>query len=213
MPIMSKWPKKPLLAVLAALTAVGLAIPSAWADTTAPGAEQPGIKVTDPSANDDMVIDMNGRNDGREANSGSNLELSDEGAGGMGRQRSMSRAASPNQALVKGQIMSGVHDIEDPSTSVYVGGNMRQVTGTETEGSVVVNGNLYIGPGAIGQGLLAGKVMWGMGFNPPAGADMLAIGGDYINYTGVNPQWVGGATRIGGKMEWATGAVKNQNNN
>ena len=32
---MSKWPKKPLLAVLAALTAVGLGVPCAMADGTA----------------------------------------------------------------------------------------------------------------------------------------------------------------------------------
>ncbi|MBT1162537.1 choice-of-anchor A family protein [Bifidobacterium sp. SO1] len=44
---------------------------------------------------------------------------------------------------------------------------------------------------------LAGKVMWGMGFQPPANADMVNVGGDvYDNNTNITG--VGGNTRIGG---------------
>ena len=205
-----------LLAALAATATLATGITaSAWGDTLMPGEDQPASRMLDPHANDDMVKDYGGGGDGREADSTSNLTDSDQSTKNTGRSRSAARSAS-NKTLAEGQITSGVHDVTDPATSVYVGGNLLQKAGTETEGSVVVNGNMYIGgtnDTTISQGHLAGKVMWGLGYNPPAGADMLAIGGDFINRTN-NPQWVSGATRIGGKMAWGDGNTgKNQNNN
>lgn len=62
----------------------------------------------------------------------------------------------------------------------------------ESEGSIVVDGNLT---NIKGLASLAGKAMWGMGFQPPANATMLAIGG---NLTGEYRTFAGGNMRIGG---------------
>lgn len=205
---MAKHLKGILAAVAAAATlATGVACP-AWAETMAPDENQPGAQT---APLDDMTVDHDGNGDGRESNSTSNLSLSGAGAPTR-RLRAMARSATSGGTLAEGHIMNGVHDIEDPATSIYVGGNMTYLGNMETEGSVVVDGDMLIGD-AMGQGLVAGRAMWGMGFTPPAGADMLAVGGRFVNYSGTNPQWVGGAARIGGKATWGDGSTTNRNNN
>lgn len=205
---MAKHLKGILAAVAAAATlAAGVACP-AWAETMAPDEIQPGAQT---APLDGMAVDHDGNGDGREADSTSNLALSGADAS-AGRLRAMARSAPSGGTLAEGHIMNGVHDIEDPATSIYVGGNMTYLGNMETEGSVVVDGDMLVGD-AMGQGLLAGRAMWGMGFTPPAGADMLAVGGRFVNHSGTNPQWVGGAARIGGKATWGDGSTTNRNNN
>ena len=141
----------------------------------------------------------------RAANGTSNLFAASPSSGKTrGRASTQTAGGGDWQTFAEGYIIEGVHDIEDPSTSIYVGGNMTVLSGTETEGSVVVDGDLTMGNGSegLGQSLLAGKVMWGMGFNPPSGADMLAVGGKFRNPNVNNPQWVGGSARFGGDVKW-----------
>ncbi|HCA74406.1 MAG TPA: hypothetical protein DEP29_05290, partial [Bifidobacterium sp.] len=147
----------------------------------------------------------------RAANGTSNLFAASPSSGKTRGRASTQTAGGDWQTFAEGYIIEGVHDIEDPSTSIYVGGNMTVLSGTETEGSVVVDGDLTMGNGSegLGQSLLAGKVMWGMGFNPPAGADMVAVGGEFRNHTGERPQWVSGSARFGGKMVWGDGKETN----
>ena len=205
---MAKHLKGILAAVAAAATlAAGVACP-AWAETMAPDEIRPGAQT---APLDDMTVDHDGNGDGREADSTSNLSLSGADAPTR-RLRAMARSATSGGTLAEGHVMNGVHDIEDPATSIYVGGNMTYLGNMETEGSVVVDGDMLIGD-AMGQGLVAGRAMWGMGFTPPAGADMLAVGGRFVNHSGTNPQWVGGAARIGGTATWGDGSTTNRNNN
>lgn len=205
---MAKHLKGILAAVAAAATlAAGVACP-AWAETMAPDEIRPGAQT---APLDGMTVDHDGNGDGREADSTSNLSLSGADAPTR-RLRAMARSATSGGTLAEGHVMNGVHDIEDPATSIYVGGNMTYLGNMETEGSVVVDGDMLVGD-AMGQGLLAGRAMWGMGFTPPAGADMLAVGGRFVNHSGTNPQWVGGAARIGGTATWGDGSTTNRNNN
>ncbi|MBT1162536.1 choice-of-anchor A family protein [Bifidobacterium sp. SO1] len=102
-----------------------------------------------------------------------------------------------------GCIVKGFQQIEDPAISIYVGRNFT-ITGNsfESEGSVIVDGNLYDQriTDRHENGSIAGKVMWGMGFYPPANATMLAVGGTAYNSTNF-PTYVGGNSRIGGKAK------------
>lgn len=91
----------------------------------------------------------------------------------------------------KGCIVQGVNDTTDPAVSVYAGGDVTYKGNTEIEGSTIIEGSAH-----NAKGRLAGRVLWGMGFIPPANATMLAVGG---NLQG--DAWVGGNTRIGGKMD------------
>ena len=152
------------------------------------------------------AIVQNATNSARKATRNSNLgqpSQSDAEDGG-------SPSDNMNDVLAEGQIISGVHDIEDPATSIYVGGDMTYHNNVETEGSIVVDGDLSI-ERHMPESLLAGKVMWGMGFNPPAGADMVTVGGEFRNLTGERPQWVSGSARFGGKMAWGNGKEINSN--
>ena len=152
------------------------------------------------------VIVQNAADSARKATRKSNIEQSGQSNAETG--------GSPSDGidgvLAEGQIVSGVHDIEDPATSIYVGGDMTYHNNVETEGSIVVDGDLSI-ERHMPESLLAGKVMWGMGFNPPAGADMVTVGGDFRNHTGERPQWVSGSARFGGKMTWGNGKEINSN--
>jgi len=140
----------------------------------------------------------------RKATRKSNLGQPDQSNAEAGRTPS----DSMDGALAEGHIVNGTHDIEDPATSIYVGGDMTYHNNVETEGSIVVDGDLSI-ERHMPESLLAGKVMWGMGFNPPAGADMVAVGGEFRNHTGERPQWVSGSARFGGKMVWGDGKETN----
>lgn len=142
----------------------------------------------------------------RKATRESNLDQSDPSDSDAGG----SQPDGVGGLLAEGQIVNGVHDIEDPATSIYVGGNMTYHNNVETEGSIVVDGNLSI-ERHMPESLLAGKVMWGMGFNPPAGADMITVGGEFRNHTGERPQWVSGSARFGGKVAWGDGRETDAN--
>lgn len=101
--------------------------------------------------------------------------------------------------LFDGTVTSTALDNEDPAISIYTGGNLTYMNNVETEGSVIVNGNL-----TNGQGLVAGKANWGMGYTPPKNSVMLAVGGDYSsNSTTDGESWhlgaVSGRAQIGGK--------------
>ena len=91
----------------------------------------------------------------------------------------------------KGCIVQGVHDVTDPAVSVYAGGDVTYTSNAESEGSTIVEGSVHKATGR-----LAGRVLWGMGFIPPANATMLAVGGNLQGNA-----WVGGNTRIGGKLD------------
>lgn len=94
-----------------------------------------------------------------------------------------------------GCIVQGFENIEDPAVSIYTGGNLTfpKAFSGEVEGTVVVDGDLV----NEHSGLLAGKPMWGMGFYPPADADMLIVGG---NVKSVYRAYVSGNTRVGGTV-------------
>lgn len=94
-----------------------------------------------------------------------------------------------------GCIVQGFDNVEDPAVSIYTGGNLTfsKAFSGEVEGTVVVDGDLT----NEHSGLLAGKPMWGMGFYPPANADMLIVGG---NVKSVNRSYVSGNTRVGGTV-------------
>jgi choice-of-anchor A domain-containing protein len=101
-------------------------------------------------------------------------------------------------ALFSGSMTSSALDNKDPAISVYTGGNMRYENNLETEGSVIVNGNL-----TNGHGLVSGKVNWGMGYTPPAGAVTLAVGGNYTSKSTTNGNnwnigYTSGNAQIGG---------------
>lgn len=96
-----------------------------------------------------------------------------------------------------GCIVQGVEKITDPAVSVYVGGNLIMKNGSrggvrEIEGSMIVDGNL-----TDANGYLAGKVMWGMGFEPPANSTMLNVGGN-ITIAKSSQAISGGYVRVGG---------------
>lgn len=61
----------------------------------------------------------------------------------------------------------------------------------------MVNGDLK--PSDRPAGSIAGKALWGMGFQPPANATMLAVGGSIQKTASGRIIWVGGNTRIGGR--------------
>ncbi|MBT1162748.1 choice-of-anchor A family protein [Bifidobacterium sp. SO1] len=90
----------------------------------------------------------------------------------------------------KGCITASVNATEDPAVSIYTGGNLTINGLAESEGSMVVDGNVT---GALNG--LAGKVMWGMGYNPPANATMLAVGGKISTKADA---WTSGNVRVGG---------------
>ncbi|MBT1162747.1 choice-of-anchor A family protein [Bifidobacterium sp. SO1] len=92
-----------------------------------------------------------------------------------------------------GCITAAVQAIEDPAVSVYAGGNMKINGLWESEGSMIIGGNL-VNEGGIS---LAGKVMWGMGYQPPANATMLAVGG---NITSAVDSFASGNIRVGGTV-------------
>jgi len=161
-------------------------------------------------------LESNIRNGGPEekrvANAASNLEaLSGSKTKGRSQVRTQSASDGGWQTFAEGWAVNGVQDIEDPATSIYVGGDVAASIEMEMEGSMVVDGNLTVTGSK--QGLLAGKVNWGMGFNPPAGADMLAVGGKFRNLTETSPQWVGGASRFGGDVRWTDSADTNAKGN
>ena len=158
----------------------------------------------DNTSSTDIVNDNSGAE--RKATRGSNLDQPVR----PDTDSDKSTSSSGNGILAEGQIINGVHDIEDPATSIYVGGDMTYHNNVETEGSIVVDGDLTIGQG-MSESLLAGKVMWGMGFNPPAGADMLTVGGHFRNHSVKSPQWVSGSARFGGKVTWGDGRETNGN--
>lgn len=98
-------------------------------------------------------------------------------------------------AASKGCIVQGFEDTPDPNVSVYAGGNLL-IKGnifSEVEGSVVVNGNVQDSFKS-----LAGKVIWGMGFQPVANSTMLAVGGNLTTKSDMKATYVGGNARIGG---------------
>ncbi len=65
----------------------------------------------------------------------------------------------------------------DTNVAVYVGGNFTRTAGAELEGQMVVNGNAYFN----GSGLYnIGWVGVGSGLLPPAGSDLLLVGGDLV---------------------------------
>lgn len=92
----------------------------------------------------------------------------------------------------KGCIVQGFEDTPDANVSIYTGGNLKVEKASESEGSIVVDGNLN---NLGGLASLAGKAMWGLGFQPPADATMISIGG---NLTGSYRTFAGGNMRIGG---------------
>lgn len=96
----------------------------------------------------------------------------------------------------KGCIVQNVTSIEDPAISVYVGGNLTVKSNSESEGSVVVDGNVI-----DSYNMLAGKVIWGMGFYPPANATMLSVGGNLRTNSSEKYTYVGGNARIGGTAD------------
>lgn len=227
------WKKhlRPIAALVALLTVGGLfgAVSANASDTTGgvlpPGGMAPGAQVAplesstvegdDGShdfAGDSSNLSMQGVGSGMLPFGGS-LALAPSARSPLRRMGVMSLAAAPTERhLAEGQFMSGVKDIEDPATSIYVGGRMQVVSNAEIEGSVVVDGDLLIG-GGNKESLLAGRTMWGMGFYPPAGADMLTVGGSFVNGTATYPQWVSGDARIGGTVTWGDGSTKNANGN
>lgn len=103
----------------------------------------------------------------------------------------------------KGCVVQNVTSIEDPAISVYVGGNLTVKANGESEGSMVVDGNV-----TDSSGLLAGKVLWGMGFYPPANATMLSVGGNLTTKDGMKYTYTGGNARIGGTANRLRTATK-----
>nr|WP_276310688.1 choice-of-anchor A family protein [Bifidobacterium sp. SO1] len=91
-----------------------------------------------------------------------------------------------------GCITTSVHATEDPAVSIYTGGNLTIQGFVESEGSMVVEGNVT---GA--RSAMAGKVMWGMDYNPPANATMMAVGG---NIATQDSAWTSGNIRAGGTV-------------
>ena len=81
--------------------------------------------------------------------------------------------------------------------SVYTGGNLTIKTMGESEGTMVVDGNIVNTNGT--PATISGKAIWGMGYYAPAEATNLAVGGNVSN-TGVNV-YSGGNTRVGGYAE------------
>lgn len=142
-----------------------------------------------------------------QANSDGELKLldSDASTGTTGRTRRMRMAARAAQAqtyhrLFDGTVTSSALDNEDPAISIYTGGNLTWKHNVETEGSVIVNGNMV-----NGVGLLAGKANWGMGYTPPKNSVMLAVGGNYTSSgtSGRGYGWVSGKGQIGGSNNQA----------
>lgn len=86
-------------------------------------------------------------------------------------------------------------DVPDPAVSVYVGGNMTIEQAAESEGTIVVDGNLTSTTGPIIG--LTGKVLWGMGYYGSPLATSLAVGGNATTPNG-RSLYAGGNTQIGG---------------
>ena len=117
-------------------------------------------------------------------------------------------------SLFEGSITSTASDNEDPAISIYTGGNLKMVHNLETEGSVIVNGNL-----TGGIGLVSGKVSWGMGYTPPKNAVTLAVGGNYTSSTettssknwpsSFNRGWTSANAQIGG-TDKTIGVIKDE---
>ncbi|MBT1162535.1 choice-of-anchor A family protein [Bifidobacterium sp. SO1] len=79
-----------------------------------------------------------------------------------------------------------------------MGGNLTYERFYESEGSFVIAGNVIDAAHSI-----AGKVLWGLGYLPPANATMMAVGGNLQVHSGSPTSadsyaFVGGNTRIGG---------------
>ena len=91
-------------------------------------------------------------------------------------------------------IAQEVDPFDDTNLSIYAGRNIN-INLYENEGTIICGGNLK---GDIKAGI-AGKVEWGMGYIPVAGADFVSVGGDM--YLANNPKTIiGGNVRVGGKF-------------
>ena len=101
----------------------------------------------------------------------------------------MSAAVTPTSAIAQ-----EVDPFDDTNLSIYAGRNIN-INLYENEGTIICGGNLN---GDIKAGI-AGKVEWGMGYIPVAGADFVSVGGNM--YLANNAKTViGGNIRVGGKF-------------